>query len=67
MRKLTDREFHFEIKAALMQLDYATIRDLGGPEAKRTVALDVAADAVWARFADHEIYGPIASEKGSPE
>lgn len=58
MRKLTDREFHFEIKAALMQLDYATIRDLGGTEAERKLALDVAADAAWTHFANYEIYGP---------
>jgi hypothetical protein len=58
MRKLTDREFHFEIRAALMQLDHATIRDLGGAEVTRKQALDVAADMIWARFANYAVYGP---------
>jgi len=62
MRKLTDREFHFEIKAALMAIDHAVIRDLSASEASRKVALDVAADTIWAHFADYEIYGPTSGE-----
>lgn len=47
MRQLTGDELHFEIRAALMQLSYATLRDLGD-EARKQVALDTAADVVKA-------------------
>ncbi len=67
MRRLTDREFHFEIKAELMQVEHATIRDLAGPETKRKLALDIEADAMWARLADLKIYRQVAGEKGSSE
>jgi hypothetical protein len=58
MRQLADKEFHFEIRAALMALDHAVVRDLSGPEARRKVALDRAADAVWSHFARYVIYEP---------
>ena len=61
MHQLSGDELHFEIRAALMQLSYATLRDLAGDEQQRKVALDVAADVIKARLDRFEMYGP-----GSP-
>ena len=41
-----------------MQLGYATLRDLGGGEDQKKLALDVAADVIKARLENFEIRRP---------
>jgi PilZ domain len=62
MHRLTGDELRFEIKAALMQLSHATLRDLGADEKRRLAALDVAADVIKARVERLAGAQPISGE-----
>lgn len=59
MRQLSPREVRFQIKRALQEVPAATIALMSrNGRDKREQALDAIADAIAARFEQHDVYGP---------
>ena len=58
MSRLSVTEIRFQIKRALQDLSRGTLRDLAGKPIVRERALDVATDAVAARFNECEVIAP---------
>ena len=61
MRRVPIEEFRFQLRFELGRLPRSILRDLQGSTDKRELALQLASEAMSARFARYEIKAPDPS------